>query len=72
MTRRREVPTLAYTISEAATAIRISENTLRSWAKQGIVRTIRWNQVDLIPVVELDRLIADALGNGGTLPGVAS
>ena len=72
MTRRREVPTLAFTVPEAAQAIRLSEHTLRVWIKEGIVRVVRWQSLDLVPRVELDRLIVDALENGGTLPAVAS
>lgn len=68
MTRRRDVPTLAFTVPEAAEAIRLSENTLRVWIKDGLVRVVRWQSLDLVPRVELDRLIAEALENGGTLP----
>lgn len=71
MTRRRDVPTLAFTVPEAAEAIRLSENTLRTWIKEGIVRVVRWQSLDLVPRVELDRLIIDALENGGTLPAPA-
>jgi hypothetical protein len=71
VTRRRDVPTLAFTVPEAAEAIRLSENTLRIWIKEGIVRVVRWQSLDLVPRVELDRLIAVALENGGTLPAVA-
>lgn len=72
MSRRREVPTLAYTVREAAEALRISENQLRIWVRDGIVRSIRWNRDVFIPRVELDRVIDAALDNGGTLPEVAS
>lgn len=72
MTRRREVPTLAFTVPEAAEAIRLSENTLRLWIREGIVRVVRWQSLDLVPRVELDRLITEALDNGGTPPAVAS
>ena len=68
MTKRRDVPTLAFTVPEAAEAIRLSENTLRVWIRDGIVRTVRWQSLELVPRVELDRLIVDALENGGTLP----
>lgn len=66
MTRRRDVPTLAFTVREAAEALRLGENTLRIWIKEGIVRTVRWQSLDLVPRVELDRLIGEALDNGGT------
>ena len=72
MTRRRDVPTLAFTVPEAAQAIRLSEHTLRVWIKEGIVRVVRWQSLDLVPRVELDRLIVDALDNGGVLPAVAT
>lgn len=68
MTKRREPRTLCWTVPEAAEGLRVSENTLRVWVKEGIVRTVRWNSLDLIPAVELDRLIDEALANGGTLP----
>jgi len=68
VTRRREVPTLAFTIPEAALAIRLSENTLRVWVREGIVGVVRWQSTDFIPRIELDRLIESAMSNGGTLP----
>ena len=71
MTRRREAPVLAYTVGEAALAIRLGENELRLWIKAGIVKTVRWQSLVLVPRVELDRLITAALGNGGTLPASA-
>jgi hypothetical protein len=68
VTRRRDVPTLAFTVPEAAEALRLSENALRVWVREGIVRTVRWQSLILVPRVELDRLIRAALDNGGTLP----
>ncbi len=72
MTRRRDVPVLAFTVREAADALRLSEHTLRIWIKEGIVRTVQWNTHIFVPRVELDRLIDDAMRNGGTLPALAS
>lgn len=66
MTVRREPPTLAFTVREAAQAVRVGEHTMRAWINQGIVRTVKWNDLLLVPRVELYRLIDDALDNGGT------
>jgi len=71
VTRRAEVPVLAFTVPEAARALRLGENELRLWVREGIVRTVRWQSLVLVPRVELDRLITAALGNGGTLPASA-
>lgn len=64
--KRREPPVLAFTPSEAAEAIRVSENTMRAWIRAGVVRTVRWSSRDLVPLVELDRFIDAALDHGGT------
>ncbi|HVM07173.1 MAG TPA: hypothetical protein VM345_01820 [Acidimicrobiales bacterium] len=66
MTRRREVPTLAFTIREAAEALRLDDKTLRSWVNTGIVRTVTWNRTAFVPRVELDRIIDE--GMAGTFP----
>lgn len=71
MTRRRQVEPLCFTASESAEMLRVSENLFRAWIKAGVVRVVRWNSLDLVPRTELDRLIADALGNNGTLPALA-
>jgi len=71
VTRRADVPVLAFTVPEAARALRLGENELRLWVKAGIVKTVRWQSLVLVPRIELDRLINSALDNGGTLPAIA-
>ena len=70
MTRRREVTTLCWTVPEAAESLRVSENLFREWVKSGQVRVVRWNSLDLVPTVELNRLIDEALN--GRVPTAAS
>lgn len=67
MTKRRDVPTLAYTITEAADAIRVDPATVRTWVKDGTVRSIRWTPTSptLIAAVELDALINRAMTPAG-------
>lgn len=68
VTRCRESRVLAWTIPEAANALRMSENFLRILVRDGVVRAVTWNSLQLVPTVELERLIEEALGNGGQLP----
>lgn len=69
--RRREAPVLVFSLAEAALSLRISENTLRVWAREGIIRTVRWQSLELVPLVEMEKFVNDALENGGTHPRLA-
>lgn len=72
MTRRREPVVLCWTPAEAAEALRMSEHLMRELIDCGHVRTVTWNRHRFVPARELDRLIDDALANGGTLPASAA
>ena len=47
----------AYTTSEAAEALGISENTLGRWLKQGRIRYVQPIRKILIPLVEIDAFL---------------
>ena len=54
----RTIERKAYTTSEAAEALGISENTLGRWLRQGRIKYVQPNRKILISLVEIDAFLA--------------
>jgi len=48
-------------LDAAAAVLGVSHWTLRLWAKQGRVRTVRLGKLRMMPVTELDRLAREGM-----------
>lgn len=68
--KHREPPTLLLTVPEAAEAIRLSENTLRVWVREGIVPSLRWGPTShpLIYIRDLEQFVADRVSAPASAP----
>lgn len=62
--KRREIEPLLVTIAEAAPALRVGEKEVRSWVEAGVLPSVQWTPTSprLIPVVALERLVAERSG----------
>jgi excisionase family DNA binding protein len=51
-------------LEQAGAALGVSHWTLRIWAKQGKLRTIKLGHLRLVPVDELERIAQQGIGGG--------
>jgi len=49
-------------LEQAGAALGVSHWTLRLWAKQGKLRTVRLGNLRLVPAEELDRIVQQGIG----------
>ena len=51
-------------MEQASTTIGVSHWTLRQWAKQGKLRTVKLGNLRLVPVEEIERIAQQGIGTG--------
>ena len=49
-------------LEQAGAALGVSHWTLRLWAKQGKLRTVKLGSLRLVPAEELDRVVRQGIG----------
>jgi excisionase family DNA binding protein len=54
------MPVEFYTTEELAEYLKLSEQTIRLWIRQGKVKSFKFGRAHRIPVDEVQRLLADA------------
>ena len=64
----RHIEPLLLTVGEAAKALRLSENEVRIWVKDGRIPSVRWRPTahPLIPVAALHELVEKASKQEGS------
>ncbi len=50
-----------YRLEAAASALGISHWTVRSWVRQGLVKTIRLGKLKMVPKGEIDRIAKEGI-----------
>ena len=53
-------------LEQAGAALGVSPWTLRLWAKQGKLRTVKLGSLRLVPAEELDRIVQQGIGRASS------
>ena len=59
-TQGGNMPAAFYTTEELAGYLKLSEQTIRLWIRQGKVKSFKFGRAHRIPITEVERLLADA------------